>query len=53
MEWENVTYGVEDASIRAVEVSVCKVWGCRPFADSVAGVFANVLEDICTDVPAA
>ena len=44
---------VEDSWVRAVEVTVCEVWGGTPFADPVPGVLGNVRKDVCADIPAA
>jgi hypothetical protein len=51
--WCPFIVGIEDSSVRAVEVTVCKVRGSRPFADSVTSIFANVGENVRTNVPAA
>ncbi len=44
---------VEDSGVRAVEVTVCEVWGAAPFADPVSSVLGNVRKDVCADIPAA
>lgn len=51
--WCPLVVGVEDTSVGAVEVTVCKVWGGGPFANPVTSVLANIGKDVGTYVPTA
>lgn len=50
--WRPVTMSVEDPSVGAIEVTVCKVGSGGPFADRIAGILANVCKNVGADIPA-
>jgi hypothetical protein len=51
--WCPIVVGVKDTSVRAIKVTMSKVWGGGPFANPVTSVLANIGEDVGTDVPTA